>query len=112
MHTPSDGSPRRAHDLAELVAFHAGHEDEFVQPRLRRIAPALADVVAADHPALDAAAVAAATLVERAADGPPARRRASLHRGYLALASFTSDYLAHQAFEELEVQPALGAVMP
>jgi hypothetical protein len=50
-------------------------------------------------------------LSDRSVDAEPARRRAMLHRLYLGLASFTSDYLKHQAFEELEVNPALAVAL-
>ncbi len=50
-------------------------------------------------------------LADRATAVSRAERRLMTHRLYLGLASFTSEYLAHQAFEELEVAPALSAAM-
>ena len=50
-------------------------------------------------------------LADRAADTCSLDRRLITHRLYLGLAGFTSAYLTHQEYEELEVMPALSAAV-
>lgn len=101
----------RQHALAVLLEQHAAHEDEHVQPLVERHARDLADVVARDHDALERHMARILSLAERAVDAPSGARRLAVHRWYLALASFASEYLAHQAFEELELAPTLAAAI-
>ena len=50
-------------------------------------------------------------LADHAVDVCPADARLVTHRLYLGLAGFTSAYMVHQEFEELEVMPALSAAL-
>jgi iron-sulfur cluster repair protein YtfE (RIC family) len=101
----------RQHALAVLLEHHAAHEDEHVQPLLERHAGDLADIVTRDHDALERHMARVVSLAERAVDAPAGARRLAVHRWYLAMASFSSQYLAHQAFEELELAPTLAAAI-
>lgn len=103
------GLAGRVRDLAALLESHARHEDDFFQPLVEVHTPVLAEVIARDHEHLDAQIGALEVLAERAADSARVERRLAAHRLYLGLASFTSEYLAHQGLEELEVAPALAA---
>jgi hypothetical protein len=109
---PAQGIARAAlanhvSDVADLLVSHAEHEDGAIQPVLEQHLPELADRIEVDHHTLDsqvqdlremAQEVAALTVTD------PGRR---MQRLYLALASFTSEYLAHQDVEERVVMPAL-----
>jgi hypothetical protein len=101
----------RVRALVHVLISHAEHEDEFVQPAIEVHARALGEVIVEEHAALEAQMASLEVLSDRAVDADPARGRAIVHRLYLGLASFTSDYLRHQAFEELEVGPALAAAL-
>jgi Hemerythrin HHE cation binding domain len=90
----------------DLLLDHAHHEDAHIQPAIVRYAPQLADTVADDHERLDAAMVQLVTRAEETRDAGGDRRHA-LHELYLDLASFTSDYLAHQDLEERQVADVL-----
>jgi hypothetical protein len=99
----------RWRDVVGLLIGHAEHEDEFLQPVLEVHAPSLAEVIATAHPELEAQMAALEVLAERATDAGVCERRLFVHRMYLGFASFTSAYLQHQEFEEIEVMPALAA---
>ena len=101
----------RWRNLVGLLIGHAEHEDRFVQPAIERHAPALAEVIAATHPELEAQMAALEVLAERATDAGACERRLSVHRLYLGVASFTAAYLQHQEFEEMQVMPALASVL-
>jgi len=94
--------------LVHLLVTHAEHEDEFVQPVIEVYAPEFAAVIAHEHPELEAQMAALELLADRAAASCEQQRRQLAHRFYLGLASFTSAYLRHQEFEELQVMPALA----
>lgn len=93
-------------DVMTLLVEHAEHEDGPIQPVLESNLPDLAAQIAADHATLERRIEGlrdqAGSVVDIADDG-----RATLHRLYVELASFTSAYLAHQDFEERVVMPAL-----
>jgi Hemerythrin HHE cation binding domain len=95
--------------LVHLLVTHAQHEDDFVQPLIEIHAPEVAEVIAREHPQLEARMAALEMLADRAVDARPAENRVIVHRLYLGLASFTSAYLAHQEFEEVQVMPALAS---
>jgi hypothetical protein len=95
-------------DLVSVLVAHAEHEDEFVQPVIERFAPADATEIAEDHPRLEARMAELEVLADRAVDACPEQARLLTHRFYLGLASFTSEYLRHQEFEELEVMVTLS----
>ncbi len=98
-------------NLAELLAAHAEHEDEFLQPHIALHAPFFAEVIASDHPRLEARIAEIRARAERATTAPGAEQRGRVHHLYRDLACFTSSYLEHQDFEERQVMPALAAVM-
>jgi hypothetical protein len=113
---PGDREALAAHNerlrtLVRMLVSHAEHEDTFVQPAIEIHAPELSEIISRDHPALEAQMAALEVLSDRAVDAAPNRRRIITHRLYLGLASFTAEYLQHQAFEELEVTPALSRAM-
>ncbi len=91
---------------AELLTFHAHHEDTAIDPVLEVHRPDLAETIAADHVVLDARIAAVADRTRGAAEAASGHREA-LHWAHLDLASFTSAYLAHQDLEERVVMPAL-----
>jgi Hemerythrin HHE cation binding domain len=84
---------------AELVA-HAEHEDRFIHPLLRQVAPALTARLDAAHVTLDARL----DRLRQVASAAPAADPNALYR---ALAAFTAAYLEHLAIEEGEALPAL-----
>jgi hypothetical protein len=79
---------------------------------IERYAPAQAEVIARDHPALEAQLAALEILAERATDTCPTESRLLVHRMYLGFASFTATYLQHQEFEEFQVMPVLSEHIP
>jgi hypothetical protein len=109
---PHDGEARRlfaehVDSAAELLEFHAGHEDTFVLPVLEEHAPALAEEIAQAHASLGARVTAFRSAASGLADAAPEEERAALHQQYLDLALFTGKYLEHQEMEERVVTPAL-----
>jgi len=113
---PSQGVARAAlashvGDIVELLRSHAEHEDAAIQPTLEARLPDLAERVEVDHLTLEARMD---DLVEMAAEQAyldVADPGAKVQRVYLALASFTSDYLVHQDVEERVIMPALEAAV-
>jgi hypothetical protein len=111
---PSQGISRRAlaahvDDVVELLRSHAEHEDAAIQPTLEARLPDLAERVEVDHLTLEARMD---DLVEMAAEQAHLEvvdPGAKVQRLYLALASFTGDYLEHQDVEERVIMPALEA---
>jgi hypothetical protein len=97
--------------LVTFLVAHAEHEEEFLQGLIEVHAPQLAAIVMRDHRWLECQMAQLEVLADQAVDaagssGDDARRL--VHKLYLGLASFTSDYLGHQSFEELEISPALS----
>ena len=103
-----EAGSERLRTLVRLLISHAEHEEEFVQPVVKQYAPKLADVIIEDHVALEKQMACIEVLSDRIVDAIATERRRLTHRLYLALASFTAEYLQHQAFEELEIAPALA----
>jgi hypothetical protein len=102
----SSGRRTLAHAGAALIS-HAEHEEEFVQPVLKQMRRSSRTSSSRTTSAREADGVHRAA--ERlAVDAISTERRRLTHRLYLALASFTAEYLQHQAFEELEIAPALA----
>jgi hypothetical protein len=99
------------HDMVAMLLSHAEHEDRFVQPLVVAHAPGLADRITEDHRVLEDQMAALEVLADRAAEAAIGDRRLMTHRLYLGFASFTSAYLAHQEFEELEISTALAAAV-
>jgi hypothetical protein len=113
---PSQGIARAAlathvRDAVELLVSHAAHEDGAVQPALEIHLPELAERVEIDHLTLDARMADLTGMAQEAAALAVTDAGAKVHRLYLALASFTSDYLEHQDVEERVVMPALEAAI-
>jgi hypothetical protein len=106
-----EGLAEDVRTLFTLMLSHAEHEDEFVQPHIEVHAPYFAEVIAADHPRIEARMRDIQEWAERAAGAPSAEQRVRIHNVYRELASFTGAYLEHQDFEERQVMPALAAVM-
>jgi len=93
--------------VVDWLVMHAEHEEAHVQPTLEQVAPDIAPRVTGDHAALEARMVDVRTLAFESVDAPAFELRSRIHTLYLELASFTSDYLAHQDLEEREVMPIL-----
>lgn len=109
---PSQGLARAAlashvSDVVDLLIVHAEHEERAIQPALEVHLPDFAARVEVDHPTLEARMDDLRDMAREAAALTVADPRAKIHRIYLALASFTSDYLEHQDFEERMLMPAL-----
>jgi hypothetical protein len=92
--------------MFELLDAHAAHEDEVIGPALRTVDATLDEVVRREHAALEAAMHTIGDL-HHAIGHDGNDRPVAARRWYLALASFTSAYLAHEATEELRVSPVL-----
>lgn len=101
----------RFHALVKLLLSHAEHEEEFLQGLIEVHAPQLAAAVVRDHRWLDCQMAQLEVLADRAAEGAGDGQRRVVHKLYLGMASFTADYLGHQAFEELEISPELSIAM-
>lgn len=98
----------RVGSLIKLLDSHASLEDRFLAPLLARQSGDLAKTITDDHVDLQGQIQTLfAALGELPGKTGPGRRLEA-HRVYLGIASFTSDYLEHQAVEELEVMPALA----
>jgi hypothetical protein len=111
---PSQGLARAAlsshvSDVVDLLVSHAEHEDAAIQPTLEAELPDLAERVEVDHLTLEAAMDDLKAMAQDAASLTTVDPGAKIHRIYLALASFTSDYLDHQDIEERVIMPALEA---
>jgi hypothetical protein len=102
----------RLRAMVSLLVFHAEHEDEFVQPAIDRWLPEIADRIGHDHARLEDTMAGLELLAGRAIGACTSERRVAVHTLYLGTASFVSDYLAHQAFEELEVMTGLSRALP
>ena len=98
--------------LMALLHLHHHSEDTFVQPLVVADAPALAEIIAADHG--DGRGWHGVPRGARPPAGQRVRggRPAAAVNLYLDLSRFTSAYLAHQLVEETQVMPALRAVLP
>jgi hypothetical protein len=105
------GLAARLAGVTELLEAHADHEDTAVGPVLELHRPDLAEAIEGDHHRLEARLVDLAAMAVEAADAQRTTQRAATHRLYVELASFTSDYLAHQDLEERVVMPALEAAI-
>jgi hypothetical protein len=92
--------------MFELLDAHAEHEDATIGPALRDLDESLDELVRCEHAALDAAMQTISDL-QRDIDASRNGRAVRVRRCYLALASFTSAYLAHEATEELQVSAVL-----
>ena len=113
---PSQGIARAAlatqvRDVVDFLVAHAEHEDGAIQPTLESHLPDLAERVEVDHLTLEARMDDLVAMAEEAAALTVPDPGARTHRLYLALASFTSDYLAHQDVEERVIMPALEAAV-
>lgn len=113
---PSQGIARAAlathvNDVVTLLVSHAEHEDGAIQPVLEARLPDLAERVEVDHLTLEARMEDLRDMAAEAATLSAVDPRGQVHRLYLALASFTSDYLEHQDVEERVIMPALEAAV-
>lgn len=95
----------RTRSLFLLLDAHAAHEDGVIGPELARLDPALDRRVRDEHDVLEARMAVIEACAARVAAGSD---EVEVRRWYLAMASFTSDYLAHEATEELLVSPVLA----
>jgi hypothetical protein len=113
---PSQGIARAAlatqvRDVVAFLVAHAEHEDRAIQPTLESRLPDLAERVEVDHLTLEARMDDLVAMAEESAALTVPDAGARMHRLYLELASFTSDYLAHQDVEERVIMPALEAAV-
>lgn len=113
---PSQGMARAAlagqvHDVVNFLVSHAEHEDGAIQPALEANLPDLAERIEVDHLTLEARMDDLQEMATEAAALEVADPSSKVHRLYLALAAFTSDYLEHQDIEERVVMPALEAAI-
>jgi hypothetical protein len=90
--------------VVEELAAHADHEETFIHPSLRRVAPGIATDLECQHGELD---TALDDLRHAAAGGAAGTEDPTTL--YRALASFTARYLDHLAVEESAALPALWA---
>jgi hemerythrin HHE cation binding domain-containing protein len=109
---PSDAAAKSAlaahvATLVELLVSHAAHEDAAVQPEIEIHLPDVAATIVADHARLEARMDDLCVLANESVDSVGSARRDVAQFLYLELASFTSEYLAHQNVEEQVVMPGL-----
>jgi hypothetical protein len=97
--------------VIDLLVSHAQHEDTHGQPAIERVAPDLAARVVDEHAHLEARMVELRILANDNVAADSHERRGRAHRMYLDLASFTSEYLAHQDLEERQIMPLLDRAM-
>jgi hypothetical protein len=88
----------RAHDVLHFVAHHGDNEDVLLLPGLRERAPEMAARIDEDHRRIEAALEA----LRGAHDG-------DAEALFLAYCSFTSLYLEHMRFEEIECASVIRA---
>jgi hypothetical protein len=88
----------RAHEVLHFVAHHGDNEDSLLLPALRERAPETAARIDEEHRRVEATLDA----LRMAIDGPA-------ETFYLACCSFTSLYLEHMRFEEVECEPVIRA---
>ena len=91
----------------EILVGHAHHEDTYAQPFIEKFLPDLAAEVEGDHERLETRMARLQEMAYDAVNAMQSAQRFSVHRLYIELASFTSEYLAHQDLEERLVMPAL-----
>jgi hypothetical protein len=91
----------------ELLVGHAYHEDTYAQPSIEKFLPDLAAEIEGDHERIEGRLVRLQEMAYDSINVMPSAQRFAMHRMYLELASFTSEYLAHQDLEERLVMPAL-----
>ena len=91
----------------EILVGHAHHEDTYAQPAIESFLPDLAAEIEGDHDRLEGRMVRLQEMAYDAINAMQSAQRFSVHRLYIELASFTSEYLAHQDLEERLVMPAL-----
>lgn len=84
----------RFRDLRALLEAHHIHEDDFIGPHLRRLAPELATEMEAAHGELDRRLYVLASSANRLLTA------VDLHAFYIDLASFASRYTSHMEQEE------------
>ena len=102
----------RTTGLVDLLVSHAEHEDGAIGPALEIHLPLLAELIETDHHRLDARIASLHDMAVSAVDlRGAAQQREAIHRVYLELASFTSEYLEHQDVEERELMPQLEAAI-
>lgn len=97
--------------MAGVLAMHAHHEDQFVDPLLTEHLPELAERVNRDHDELEARFQGAVDLAYGLTGAPAGEAQRIAHVLYLELSGFTSRYLAHQLLEETEIMPTLDRVL-
>lgn len=98
-------------DVVGLLVEHAEHEDATIQPALEVHLPDLAERIEVDHLTIEARMSDLKEMAAEAAALAVVDPATKIHRLYLALAAFTSDYLEHQDVEERVVMPALEAAV-
>jgi hypothetical protein len=103
--------------LQTLLVKHAAHEDEHLDEAIeeaftRRGEGGRAAQLGAAHVLLEARVDRVGQILDAALAATGTDRRAALHMGYLELAAFVADYLAHQDDEERIVMRALDATFP
>jgi hypothetical protein len=109
---PSDATARaalvaRVGSVFELLTSHAEHEDDALDPVLVPNLPEIAETIAGAHACIEAHISALRELVDGAVATTGTDRAQQLNRVYLELASFTSQYLGHQDYEERVVMPTI-----
>ncbi|OWY58534.1 hypothetical protein B7486_79445, partial [cyanobacterium TDX16] len=97
--------------VVDTLVLHAEHEDTWIDPVLQAELPMLATEVHEQHEALEARMELLLELAGEAVDAPAGDERRGVSALYLELASFTSDYLAHQDQEERVIMPELDAAI-
>ena len=93
--------------VVELLVSHAAHEDAAVQPEIEIHLPDVAATIVSDHARLEARMEDLCVLAKESVEAAPAGQVDVAQFLYLELASFTSEYLAHQNVEEQVVMPGL-----
>ena len=94
--------------IKRLLDAHSLHEDTYIHPLIRRVAPAIADVLDGQHHALDDLLGEIDALVVRAAHSTdPIERLRAARAMYQKFSIFMSRYFDHLLEEESLAMPAL-----
>jgi hypothetical protein len=105
--TAKSALAEHVHGVVELLIAHAAHEDAAIQPEIEIHLPDVAATIVRDHERLEARMDDLLVLANESVEALSLGQRDVAQFLYLELASFTSEYLAHQNVEEQVVMPGL-----
>lgn len=102
-----DGAITAYRKTMAFVNEHGDHEDTYVEPALRRVAPALADDIIAQHRDIESRSASLDAQIAEIETADPREAVAAGARLNRAYCAFLSAYTAHMEVEEGPVNDAL-----